>query len=137
MPIYTGIMTIAFFAAIGLPGMSGFISEILVFVGAFKSYPVYTIISVSGIIIGAGYMLWALQKVFLGKLPDRWSGPWDPTKKLYKNDDVNALELSALLPLAFVVIYLGINPNPVVGLMTTSVNHLIDFVKVSGHFAGM
>ncbi len=137
MPVYTGVMMIAFFAAIGLPGMSGFISEVLVFLGAFKTYPVYTIISVLGIIIGAGYMLWALQKVFFGKIPDRWKGPWDPTKKHYKHDDINAIELTGLLPLAFVIIYLGINPNPVIGLMTTSVNHLVDFVKITGHFAGM
>lgn len=137
MPIYTGVMAIAFFAAIGLPGMSGFISEILVFLGAFQTYPVYTVISGLGIIIGAAYMLWALQKVFFGKLPDKWKGPWDPTKKLYKHDDINGIELTALVPLAVIIIYLGINPNPVIGMMTASVNHLVDFVKVTGQFAGM
>lgn len=137
MPIYTGIMMIAFFGAVGLPGLSGFVSEFLIFMGAFQTYPVYAIISGTGIIVGAAYMLWALQKVFFGKLPERWSGPWDPTGKVYKNDDVNWVEKLALIPLAVVVIYLGINPNPIIGLMTTSVNHLIEFVKVSGQFAGM
>ncbi len=137
MPVYTGIMTVAFFAAIGLPGLSGFISEIFVFLGAFQTYPLYTIISGSGIIIGAAYMLWALQKVFFGKIPDKWKGPWDPTGKKYKGDDINAVELTALVPLGLIVIYLGINPNPVTGLMTTSVNHLIDFVKTAGSIAGM
>lgn len=137
MPIYTGIMTVAFFAAIGLPGLSGFVSELLIFLGAFQTYPVYAIISGSGIIIGAAYMLWALQKVFFGKLPERWSGPWDPTGVVYKHDDVNWVEKLALIPLVVVIVYLGVNPNPIIGLMTTSVNHLIDFVKVSGQFAGM
>jgi len=137
MPIYTGIMTVAFFAAIGLPGLSGFISEALVFLGAFQTYPVITVISGLGIILGAAYMLWALQKVFFGKLPEKWQGPWDPTGKIYKNDDVNWVELSALVPLVVIIIYLGINPNPVIGLMTTSVNHFVEFIRLSSGFAGM
>ncbi len=135
MPVYTGIMAVAFFAAIGLPGLSGFISEFLVFVGAFKTYPVITIISGSGIILGAGYMLWTLQKVFFGKLPDRWSGPWDPTAKKYKNDDLIPVEYAALVPLAVITIYLGIYPMPITDLLNSSVNHLIDFVKTTGSFA--
>jgi NADH-quinone oxidoreductase subunit M len=135
MPIYTGIMAIAFFAAIGLPGMGGFISEAFVFLGAFKVYPVLTSISGLGIILGAAYMLWALQKVFFGALPEKWQGPWDPTHVKYKTDDVNWIEVTALVPLAVIIIYLGINPNPIIGMMTSSVNHLIDFVKVGGHFA--
>ena len=137
MPIYTGIMTIAFFGAIGLPGLSGFVSEILIFLGSFQTYPLYTIISATGVVLGAAYMLWALQKVFFGKLPERWQGPWDPTGKHYKTDDINTVELVALTPLALITIYLGINPNPMINLMTSSVNHLIEFVKVSGQVAGM
>lgn len=129
MPIYTGVMTIAFFAAIGLPGLSGFVSETLVFLGGFKSFPLFTIISGLGIIIGAAYMLWALQKVFFGKLPEKWSGPWDPTGVKYKHDDINAIELTALVPLALIIIYLGINPSPVLNMMTTSVNHFVELLK--------
>lgn len=137
MPVYTAVMTIAFFAAIGLPGLSGFVSEILVFLGAFKTYPTLTIISVSGIVLGAGYMLWALQKVFFGKLPEKWQGAWDPTGKIYKHDDVNSIELAGLVPLVIVIIYLGINPNPVLSLMTTSVNSFVELIRISGNFAGM
>jgi NADH-quinone oxidoreductase subunit M len=137
MPIYTGIMTVAFFAAVGLPGLSGFVSEALIFLGTFKTYPIYAMIAGLGIILGASYMLWALQKVFFGKLPERWSGPWDPTKKIYKTDDLNLVEKVALVPLMIIVIYFGINPNPIIGLMTTSVNHLIELVKVSGQVAGL
>lgn len=135
MPIYTGIMTIAFFGAIGLPGLSGFVSEVMVFLGTFKTYPIYAMIAGSGIILGASYMLWALQKVFFGKLPERWSGPWDPTHKIYKTDDVNLVEKVALVPLVIIIIYLGINPNAMIGLMSNSVNHLIEFVKLSGQIA--
>ena len=129
MPVYTGIMAIAFFAAIGLPGLSGFISEILVFLGAFKTFPVLTVISSLSIILGAVYMLWALQKIFFGKLPDKWKGPWDPTKKKYKTDDVNWLELIALVPLAIITIFLGIYPNPMLDLISGSINHFIELMK--------
>ncbi|MBM2816963.1 MAG: nuoM [Ignavibacteria bacterium] len=135
MPVYTGIMSIAFFAAIGLPGMSGFISEAFVFLGAFKGLPIYfAIISGLGIVLGAGYMLWTLQKVFFGKLPERWSGPWDPTHKKYKTDDINFIELVALVPLAVLIIYLGIFPGAMINLMNSTVNHLIEFVKLGGQF---
>jgi NADH-quinone oxidoreductase subunit M len=141
MPVYTGVMSIAFFAAIGLPGLSGFISEAMVFLGAFKTYPVYTIISGFGIILGAAYMLWTLQKIFFGKLPEKWAGPWDPKGKKYKHDDLNAIELTAFVPLALVIIYLGIVPSPMINMMSASVNQLIEimkpFVLIGGQVAGM
>lgn len=129
MPIYTGIMAVAFFAAIGLPGMSGFISEVLVFLGAFKTYPVLTVISGLSIVLGAAYMLWALQKIFFGQLPEKWQGPWDPTGRIYKTDDVNLREIVALVPLGVLVIFLGVYPNPVLNLMTGSVTQLIELMK--------
>jgi NADH-quinone oxidoreductase subunit M len=108
--------------------MSGFISEVLVFLGSFKTFPVLTIVSGLSIVLGAAYMLWALQKIFFGTIPERWQGPWDPTHLKYKHDDVNGLELAALLPLAALVIFLGVYPNPVLNLMTGSVNHFIELM---------
>jgi len=137
MPVYTGIMAVAFFAAIGLPGMSGFISEVLVFLGAFKSYPILTVISGLSIILGAAYMLWALQKIFFGNLPEKWQGPWDPTHTKYKTDDINRLELVALIPLAIIVIFLGVYPNPILDLLTGSVNHFIDIMKPFVYIGGL
>ena len=137
MPVYTGLMMVAFFAAIGLPTLSGFISEVLVFLGAFQTFPVIAIIAASGIILGASYMLWALQKVFFGKLPEKWQGPWDPTHLKYKTDDLNFVEIASLAPLAAIIIFLGLNPNPMINLMTASANHLIEFVKLSYPLAGM
>ncbi len=128
MPIYTGIMSIAFFAAIGLPGLSGFVSEVMIFIGGFKSFPLPTMFAGFGIILGAAYMLWALQKVFFGKPNPKWEGPWDPTGKKYKTDDINSVELVALVPLAVIIIFLGVQPHYMIGMMTSSVNNLIDLV---------
>jgi len=128
MPHYTFIMAIAFFAAIGLPGMSGFVSEMMVFFGAFNTFPMLTVFAGLGIILGAAYMLWSLQKVFFGQIPDRWKGPWDPTHTKYKTDDVNWREMTALVPLAVIILFFGIFPNPIINMMSATSNHFIEFM---------
>jgi NADH-quinone oxidoreductase subunit M len=121
MPKYSGVMVIAFFAALGLPGLSGFISEAFTFLGAFQSDAIrsITIASTIGIVLTAAYMLWTLQRVFLGTLPEKW-------KSL---PDINGRELFTLIPLAIIVIFLGIYPSPAINLMTTTVNTLVDVVN--------
>lgn len=123
MPGYFGIVIIAFFAALGLPGLSGFISEALAFLGAFSVQPirVITIISTLGIVLGAGYMLWTLQRLFYGELPERWN----------KLTDMDTREYFMLVPLAIVVIFFGVYPSPMLDTMSASVNQLVDFVTKS------
>jgi len=123
MPIYTGIITVAFFANLGLPGLSSFISEAFSFLGAFSStnfdLKVYTIISTLGIVLTAGYMLWTLQRMFLGKLNPK-----------YENlPEINGRELFTLVPLGILVILLGVYPQPVLSLLETSCNNLVQVVR--------
>ena len=120
MPKYTGIMTVAFFAALGLPGLSGFISEAFSFLGAFQvdSLRIITIASTLGIVLTAAYMLWTLQRVFLGPKNEKWEGL----------PDINGRELTALIPLAVIVILLGVYPSVLIDYMSTSLNHLVDVV---------
>jgi NADH-quinone oxidoreductase subunit M len=73
MPAYFVIVLIGFFASMGLPGFSGFVAEILVFLGAFKSnstngliHESLAIVSTLGLILGAGYYLWTIQRMFFG-----------------------------------------------------------------------
>jgi NADH-quinone oxidoreductase subunit M len=122
MPKYTGIMTVAFFAALGLPGLSGFISEAFSFLGAFQTFRTVTIIATLGIILTAAYMLWTLQRVFLGQPNEKWASL----------PDINGRELFTLVPLAIVVLVLGIYPSLMLDLMTSSLNHLVEFVKQGG-----
>ncbi len=121
MPRYAAIMSIAFFAALGLPGLSGFISEAFSMLGAFQTFRTLTIIAAITIVFTAGYMLWTLQRVFLGTLPDKWK---DLT-------DMNGREMAMLVPLAIIVIFLGIYPSPVLDLMNTSLNHLADLLHTA------
>jgi NADH-quinone oxidoreductase subunit M len=119
MPRYAAVMTIAFFAALGLPGLSGFISEAFSLLGAFQTFRTLTIIGAVTIVLTAGYMLWVLQRVFLGTLPEKW-------KNL---TDMDTRESLMLVPLAAIVIFLGIYPSPILDMMTASVNHLADLLQ--------
>jgi NADH-quinone oxidoreductase subunit M len=126
MPKYTGIMSVAFFAALGLPGLSGFISEAFSFLGAFKTFRWLTIASTLGIVLTAAYMLWTLQRVFLGQPNEKWKGL----------PDINGRELFTLVPLAIIIIALGVYPSLMLDLMTSSLNHLVNVVT-SGTFMAM
>lgn len=115
MPLYTGIVALAFFAALGLPGLSAFISEVLVLIGAWRAYPLYTAIGASAVIFTAGYILWMMQRVFLGK----------PNEKYLDLPEINGRELVTLVPLAVIVVVLGVYPHAILNLMTESLHQLI------------
>ena len=115
MPVYTGITALAFFAALGLPGLSAFISEILVLLGAWRPYPVYAVIGASAVILTAGYMLWTLQRIYLGK----------PNEKYLSLPEINKRELwVTLAPLGAIVIVLGVYPHAVLNLQNVTLVQL-------------
>lgn len=118
MPKYFAVTMIAFFGAIGLPGLSAFISESFIFLGSFQNsiIRIIAIISTLGIVLNAAYMLWTLQRVFLGTLPEKWTDVMT---------DISGRELLSSVPLLLVVIYLGVYPSPFINLMTSSVNQLV------------
>lgn len=119
MPVYTGFAGLAFMAALGLPGLSGFISEALVLLGAFQTQRVATIISASGVVLAAAYVLWTIHRVFLGPL----------RKEEYAHySDLNWREWLSLAPLAVPVVVLGFYPMPVLDLMSASLGALKDYV---------
>ncbi len=123
MPMYTGFVTVAFFAAIGLPSMSGFVSEALVFIGAFgvDTLRTLTMISTLGILLGAAYMLWTLQRIFFGPLNEKWSSL----------KDLDAREYAMFIPLTIIIIFLGVYPSGMLNIMNTSVNTLVQFVTTT------
>jgi len=140
MPVYAAIVTVAWFASLGLPGLSGFISEAFVFVGAFSSVTTRPIamVSVLGIVFGAAYLLWSLQRMFLGKRkPDAaydLEVGVDGHEHIHFHDwkgkiDLDARELTMLVPLVVITIFLGIYPMPILGMITTSVNKLVEVLS--------
>ncbi|MFO7652681.1 MAG: NADH-quinone oxidoreductase subunit M [Candidatus Krumholzibacteriia bacterium] len=118
MPVYTSVFSLALFAALGLPGLSGFVGEALVFLGVFPVYQTIAIVSALGLVIGAAYILWMLQRVFLG-----------PKNEKYDSlPEINGRELFTLVPIAAIVILVGVYPMPVLNLMQVSLNNLIKVV---------
>jgi NADH-quinone oxidoreductase subunit M len=122
MPEYTGVMGLAFMASLGLPGLAGFIGEVLVFLGAFPTFTLMTVISATALVITAAYYLWTIQRMFLGKFNEKWSGLWD----------MNWRERFTLYPLAVSVVILGFYPLPVFELINTSLHSLMEIVKSVG-----
>lgn len=124
MPGYFFIVAIAF-AALGLPGLSGWWSESFVFIGAWKNEytRIWTIFSLLGVVLGAAYMLWLLQRVFLGTLKTK---EWE---KLLP--DMDKREWLMLIPLTLITVALGIWPSPILNMMNSSCNALVTFVQQS------
>jgi NADH-quinone oxidoreductase subunit M len=119
MPVYTGIMTIAFFAALGLPGLSAFISEVLVLLGAWQYNKVLAIIAASAVVLTAAYMLWMLQRVWLGPVNEKYADMADVTPR----------EVITLVPLAVIVLILGVYPHAVLDLINPTLLALNETVS--------
>ncbi len=127
MPFYTTVVTIAFFASLGLPGFSGFISEILVLMGAFKSGSVnlllphwMAVVAAFGIVLGAGYFLWTLQRMFFGKL---WYK--DPT---WAFPDLSIREYIMVLPLVALTILFGLLPGLLLDKISPTIGQFINAI---------
>jgi NADH-quinone oxidoreductase subunit M len=119
LPVYTGIMVVACMASLGLPGLAGFISEFMCFLGAFPVYRIITIISLIGVVVTASYFLWMIQRVFLGKFNEKWNGL----------TDMNLKELVSVVPLIVIMIVLGIFPGIVLDTFTQTVTQLVSILK--------
>ncbi len=122
MPIYASLFIVFTFASIGLPATNGFIGEFLILLGGFKASQLAGVLAASGIIIGAGYMLWLYQRVFF----------METGKKVAGLPDVNTRELITLLPMVVLVFWIGIYPNAFLSFMHPTVQHLLDRVNGSG-----
>ncbi len=117
MPKYAVLLMIFTLAAIGLPGTSGFVGELLVLIGAFKeSFLVATIASL-GVVLGAVYMLWLYKRVIFGKIINI---------SLLKISDLNKSEIFILSCLALPTLYFGFYPDPLLSTIDLSINNLID-----------
>jgi NADH-quinone oxidoreductase subunit M len=125
MPVYAAFFGLAFMASLGLPGLSGFISEALVFLGAFPVFQVMTILAALGVIVTAAYHLWAIQRIHLGPFNERW-------KDVLVGNDMNARELLCLIPLAVIVLVLGFYPMPLLDLVSRGLQDVVAAVGAGG-----
>ena len=119
MPKYNALIIIAFFAGLGLPALSGFISEALCFIGGFSAFRTLTVIGTLGILLGAVYFLRAYQRVFTGPLNDKYSSL----------KDISNRELYTILPIAFFVFLFGVYPAPLVDIVAPAMENIINIIK--------
>jgi NADH-quinone oxidoreductase subunit M len=103
MPVYATLTLIIFLASMGLPLLNGFIGELLILQGAFAANRAWAYWAVSGIVLGAAYLLWLYQRVFWGKVTN------EENRHLL---DLNAREIATLAPLVALCFVIGIYPRP-------------------------
>jgi len=112
VPKYYGVMMVTALASLGLPGLAGFVSEFLVFRGAFSIMPVIAGLGVIGIVVTAAFILWkVIQMVFLGPLNDKWAAM----------EDMHAYELVSMAPLLIFMVLFGVYPAPFLNIINNSV----------------
>jgi NADH-quinone oxidoreductase subunit M len=122
MPVYTGLAIVGFFTSLGLPGLAGFWSEVMVFLGAWNTSQfakLYVYIGVLTVVLTAAYILWTIQRVYLGTLKEKYAA----------FRDVSAREITSLVPLAALCIIVGVLPHLVLNLQNPAVGAMLSAVK--------
>jgi NADH-quinone oxidoreductase subunit M len=123
MPLYGGISAVIFFAALGLPGLCGFVGEFMVILSTWNfstpEYPnagkVFALLAALTVVITAAYVLWTLQRVYLG------------TNAAYKDyPDITPRELACIIPLVILAVVLGVLPMLVLSWMEPHVTFMVD-----------
>lgn len=129
MPYYTIITVVSFFAALGLPGFSSFVAELLVLLGAFQSrfLPKWLgIIGAMGVLLNAIYFVWTIQRVFWGNFSLRYP---DQQSAL---QDLRRREYVMFIPLVLLVLLLGIWPQILLDLITESAHQVVTRIHTVG-----
>ena len=121
MPLYSGLSAGIFFAGLGLPGLCGFIGEVFVVLSTWNFSKALAIVAASGVILTAGYILWALQRVYLGA---EYKGPH--AEEITPINTREAAVASVLLALAII---LGVFPNIIFSMMNGSITELVDHMQ--------
>jgi NADH-quinone oxidoreductase subunit M len=122
LPVYAAFFMVFTLASIGLPGLNGFIGEFLIILGGFTASKWAGVLSATGIIIGAAYMLWLYQRVFF----------METNQKVLGLQDMDMREVVTLLPMVILIFWIGVYPNAFLSFMHPSVNHLIERLNAHG-----
>jgi NADH-quinone oxidoreductase subunit M len=118
MPVYSGLAVAVFFAGLGLPGLCGFIGEVLVTLSSWNYSRVLAVISAFTVILTAAYILWAIQRVYLGA---EYKGPHGDHLT-----PITPRELAIATPLVFFAILFGVAPQIIFNYVTPTVNRQVE-----------
>jgi NADH-quinone oxidoreductase subunit M len=120
IPVFTAVFLLVTLSSIGLPGLNGFVGEFLILVGTFRVHVLYAVLGTAGIILAAVYMLWMFQRVMFGPLTH------DANRRL---TDLSPRELTVLVPVLLLIVWIGIYPHPFLRTMDASVKQLLGQVQ--------
>ena len=118
VPILAGTFVFAAFASLGLPGMSGFIGEFMVIVGALPQFAAYAVIAAFAVILTVGYLLWMVRRVAFGPLNEERA----------KMHDMTLSEGLSVAPLCVLIVVIGVYPQTLISVMASSVDVLVRLV---------
>jgi len=119
VPLLTVFFMIITLSSIGLPGLNGFVGEFLILLSAFRTQKMFCVIGGTGIILGAIYMLWMVQRVFFGSI----------SEKNARLKDLSLREVLVLIPILIMIVFMGVYPKPFLKSMDVSVRALIEQVN--------
>lgn len=122
MPVIGIFFFVAGFASLGLPALSGFVSEIMVFLNAFPVWPWAASISAFGVVLAAGYVLWMIQRTFFGSKPPEGGIPNDKFEEL---TDAEPLDLIPILALTIPIFVVGIWPKVIVDVFKIGIEGIL------------
>jgi NADH-quinone oxidoreductase subunit M len=120
MPIFAVFLGLAVFSSVGLPGLNGFVGEYLILLGTFQAAPLWACIGVTGVIFGAVYMLVATRRVLLGPIG---------VKENESLKDLDGREIGLMIPIAVMIVFLGVSPTSVTRKMDGSMDALMNGIE--------
>jgi NADH-quinone oxidoreductase subunit M len=120
LPIYSTFFFIITLSSIAVPMTNGFIGEFLILLGTYKAQPIFGYFAVTGVVLGAVYMLWMFKRVFFGEKGELVKDTKHPLH------DLNAREVAVLVPLVVMVFWMGLFPNQFLKYSKASVDFLVN-----------
>ncbi|MFC2164627.1 NADH-quinone oxidoreductase subunit M [Acidobacteriota bacterium] len=120
MPVFAAFFLICLLSSVGLPGLNGFVGEIMCLFGIFKANQVWAILGVTTVIIAAAYLLWMFQRVMHGPITN---------EKVRSFPDMNKREILYLIPIIIMMFWMGVYPQTFLRKMDASVDNLIKVVE--------
>lgn len=132
LPLLAAFMVFACLTSVGLPGLNGFIGEVLVLMGVFQAewtrgyWPVFAVIGASGIILGAWYLFTMLRQVFFGALKEPHVPLHDDHGPIH---DLDLRELVTLVPIAVLCVAIGVYPQPLLATSQRDVDAIVDIAQ--------
>jgi NADH-quinone oxidoreductase subunit M len=120
MPVFSAVFLIAMLSSMGLPGLNGFVGEILCFYGIFAGHKVLAALAVTTAILSASYLLWLFRRVMHGPIRN---------EKILGFKDMETRERLYLVPVVVLMFWLGVFPGTVLRKMDASVTQYLELIK--------